>query len=87
MVKCEQQTKNKQMIVYNSARIHNINKIKRSNVRTFKSKCKCHKLRILLEGYRINMPDMNISIEEGRIANYLIMLIWNPTHKDFSRLD
>ena len=32
MFQCEQQTKNKQMIVCSNVRIHNINKIERSNV-------------------------------------------------------
>ena len=43
MFKFEQQTKNKQMIEYSNVRINNINKIKCLNVRTFKSKCNCHK--------------------------------------------
>ena len=32
MFKCEQQTKNKQIIVYSNVRIHNVSKIKRLNI-------------------------------------------------------
>ena len=49
MFKCEWQKKDKQMIVYGTVTIHNINKIELSNVKTFKSKCKYHKLWILLD--------------------------------------
>ena len=52
------------MIAHSNVRIYNINTIERSNVPTFKSKCNCHKLQLLREGYRINMSVMNFSTEE-----------------------
>ena len=52
------------MIAHSNVRIYNINTIEGSNVPTFKSKCNCHKLQLLREGYRINMSVMNFSTEE-----------------------
>ena len=94
MFKCEQQTKIKQMTVCSKVRIHNINKIERSDVRTFKSRCMCHKLRILLEGQRINISDMNLWIEEELplilLKEYELNSHTKGYHTDmmnFSRLD
>ena len=50
--------------MYSNARIHKTEKIERSNVRKFNSKCQGHKLRILLKGYKMNISDMNFSIDE-----------------------
>ena len=67
MFKFEQQTKNKQMIVYINVRIHNINKIERANIQTFKSKGKCHKLQILAKKKHVRHE----FLDRRRIANNL----------------
>ena len=72
MFKFEKQTKNKQMIVYINVRIHNINKIERAIIRTFKTNCECHKLRILAKKKDVRHE----FFDRRRIANNLTKRVW-----------
>ena len=69
-----QQTKNKQMIEYSNVRINNINKIKCLNVRTFKSKCNCHKFVNLARRLK-NKHLRHVFLDRRGVVNNLTQIV------------